>query len=734
MQNSVKPRRWHLSAGIVVPVVLALAIMVVGVCGFVLWSTTNSDIRALQRQTKLIAHFLSEEEEVMPLTQEVMTINDDAVEATLEGDEQWMEEHLGMSVWWEYGFEQAAVLDNLNEPIYLMMDGETTDPSLFAPNLETLAPLVAELREKLAVGAVHAYLGGANDRLPAITEAAVISGVPAFVSIIAVASESGENAVEPGKEYLHVVVDYLDKEFSDYVTDQNLLDFGIFRTSPDGNPDNASVPLIGANGRIIAFFEWSPDRPGHRMLMETLPALLGALAMGAILIILLLLRIARYSAQLEAGRMEAQHRASHDALTGLPNRAYFDDCLAAVATGRSGAALLMLDLDRFKQVNDTLGHPAGDDLIRQVGQRLRQVITDGTIARLGGDEFAILERRLEGAESMRTLAARIIAAIGQPFDLSGREASVGVSIGIVRVGDIRDGAELTRKADIALYEAKAAGRNRAVIYEDRMDARVKQRHAIEADLREALRSPDQLSIAFEPIVTATGRIVGAEALPIWKHPRQGEIPPSRLLAIAESAALVEPLGELMLQKACEFARRCPEYVVSMNISQTQIRNPKFFTRVFDILDQYAVRPASIEFEIAEAILLKDQEMTADTLRKFHAAGIRIAIDEFGTGQASLNFLRQCAVDRIKIVRIDPASDTRVSLAIVQATMTLARAMGIEVAAAGLASQEQVTQLATLGCSLFQGPFFHPTMSLEAVEAKLNRQLPLVVPKRAFSIA
>ena len=357
-----------------------------------------------------------------------------------------------------------------------------------------------------------------------------------------------------------------------------------------------------------------------------------------------------------------------------------------------------------------MGHQAGDELICAVGRRIRAVVGPGVmIARLGGDEFAILVVSRDRQHDVAAMANSIIEAIGQPFDLNHFKAHVGVSIGIVNVTDGNaEPRELVRKADIALYEAKAGGRNRAVVYEEHMNELLQLQHTIEGELREALERNDQLDVAFQPLIDQRSRkVIGAEALARWSHPKYGQISPARFIPVAENTGLIEALGEFVLRRACELGATAPGRTIAVNISPTQLRNPRFSVQVFDILRQTGMRPTDLELEITESILLDDEHVSAQNLRTFRAAGIHIALDDFGTGYSSLSYLKRYPVDRIKIDRsfVSQLSEGHMSVAITQAIVTLAHAMEIEVTAEGVETEAQADILGRLGCNTLQGFLF-----------------------------
>jgi diguanylate cyclase (GGDEF)-like protein len=476
-------------------------------------------------------------------------------------------------------------------------------------------------------------------------------------------------------------------------------------------------------------FEWIPNRPGAAMLNQTLPILgLGFLIAGA-LVFFLLRGLWRSTAALEAQRAEARHQALTDALTDLPNRVEFETRLARAlrdrGRNRTTIALLVLDLDRFKQVNDTLGHNAGDDLIRAEGQRLRELVgPECDIARLGGDEFAVIHHGHDSSEAV-DLANRIVVAMETPFKVSGSEAFVGTSIGVaIASKHEKDQRELTRRADIALYDAKASGRNRVAVYVHAMDELLQDRHQIEAELREALKpEADQLSVVFQPLFSGrTGEIVGAEALVRWSHPKLGQISPARFVPIAEGSGLIEPLGEFVLRRALHFGARWPGRRIAVNISPVQLRSPRFADHVLDRLVETGMRPSDLELEITEGILLDSKSTAVETINDLRQAGIRIALDDFGTGYSSLNYLKRYPVDSIKIDRsfVAQLGTSNASAAIVNAMVTLAHALGIEVTAEGVETQEQMNILKQMGCNVFQGFLLSRPMPENEIESAYRR--------------
>lgn len=713
------------------PVLLALAVAAATVVTFLLWSTAELDHATLARERELARRVVGAETRRIANDQLSVTLSDDAVVHTRFGlDRDWVAANLGQRMYAHFGHNRTFVLDTTSRPLFAMDQGQTAASDLYFADADAYSPIVERLRGRLAS---HALMQDASADRPADlqqVEVALVAGSPAIVSVAAIVSASGRLLQHPGTEFLHISVAYLDSVFADRLADEHLFTEATFTRYPSRSSERGVLPVLAMSGRIIGFFEWTPERPGARMLARTMIALGGISAFGVLLIVLLLYRLWRSSSDLEKGRLMAQHQAHHDSLTGLPNRSRFDEMLArtlaAPRNRREGVALLLLDLDRFKQVNDTLGHQSGDELIRAVGQRLQRLVgPNDTIARLGGDEFGIIHHAVTGLAGHLQLSGNIIEAVGKPFELDGGEAFVGVSIGVVEIEERdQNRREIVRKADIALYEAKSSGRNCAVAYEEAMDELLQNRHRIEADLRDALRSGDQLTVAFQPLYSGqTGQILGAEALARWNHPRLGPVSPALFIPVAEGTGLIEPIGEFVLRRACELGAQHPGLTFAVNISPAQLRNPRFPERLFDLLLQTGMAAADLEIEITESILLDHEDVATATLRTLRGAGIRIALDDFGTGYSSLNYLKRYPVDRIKVDRsfVSQLEEGSVSAAIVQAMVTLAHALDIQVTAEGVETVEQHGLLCSMCCNTLQGFLLSPPLPETGLVALLQAQ-------------
>jgi diguanylate cyclase (GGDEF)-like protein/PAS domain S-box-containing protein len=405
------------------------------------------------------------------------------------------------------------------------------------------------------------------------------------------------------------------------------------------------------------------------------------------------------------------HMARHDALTDLPNRLLFheqmSDGLARVDAGGTLLAVMCLDLDNFKSINDTLGHPVGDKLLQNVARLLRKTLQhEDTIARLGGDEFAILHPT-ESVADTEALARRLIGVISRPVVIDGQEIVTGLSIGVAIApenGTTSD--QLIKCADLALYRAKAMGRNTYLFFEPGMDAEIRARRKIEVDLRHALMADDEFHLVYQPQVRlSTNQIVGMEALIRWTHPDRGLIPPSEFIPVAEETGLIVQLGEFVLRRACFEALKWPESVrVAVNLSPIQIRSRDLVSIVTGVLAEAGIAANRLELEITEALLMQKDESIVRTLHDLRTLGVRIAMDDFGTGYSSLSYLRSFPFDKIKIDRsfISGGSRNADGEPIIRAIAQLGASLGIETTAEGIETFEQLQLVQRARCTEGQG--------------------------------
>ena len=425
-----------------------------------------------------------------------------------------------------------------------------------------------------------------------------------------------------------------------------------------------------------------------------------------------------------AAEQRLSDMARHDQVTGLPNRLLFAEHMRALLTDFQPdecIALLCIDLDRFKIVNDTLGHPVGDKLLHVVAQRLRGCTrASDMVVRLGGDEFAIIQHGQP--EAATSLAQRVIATLAEPFDIDGHRISIGASVGIAVTGEVMATADaLLKSADLALYRAKAEGRGVWRFFEADMDLRMQARRQMEFDLREAV-ARNQFEVFYQPLMLGDEGISGFEALVRWRHPERGLIGPADFIPLAEEVGLIPAIGRWVLQQACADAASWPARLkVAVNLSPSQFRGP-LVQEVTDALAVSGLPACLLELEITESIMLADEEQVLSTLHRLRALGTRIAMDDFGTGYSSLGYLRRFPFDKIKIDQsfVRNMTDRQDCLAIVRAVIGLGRSLGMAVNAEGVETHDQREALLGEGCLELQGYLFSRPRPADEVGALLHR--------------
>jgi len=427
----------------------------------------------------------------------------------------------------------------------------------------------------------------------------------------------------------------------------------------------------------------------------------------------------------EQRRSEAKiaHLAHHDALTGLPNRVLLNQQLE-LALARAGRgeqiAAHFLDLDYFKNVNDTLGHAVGDKLLKMVAERLRMLSRDADIiARMGGDEFAILQAGITQLADAGSLALRVIEAVSRPYDIDGQLVNIGTSVGIaLGPGDGLSPDILMRNADLALYQAKEDGRGAFRFFQPEMDAQMQERRAMEVDMRRALAA-NQFELHYQPIVNlTTNEITAFEALIRWRHSEKGLIPPGTFIPLAEEIGFILPLGEWVMRQATATAATWPAGVkVAVNLSPVQFRNPGLVQVIMSALAASGLPPERLEIEITETILLQNNETTLDILYQLRALGVMIAMDDFGTGYSSLSYLQSFPFDRIKIDRsfVKDIGDSVGSINIVRAVVAMAKGLGMATTAEGVETEEQRDKVQSEGCTEMQGFLFSKPLPADEIE-------------------
>lgn len=419
--------------------------------------------------------------------------------------------------------------------------------------------------------------------------------------------------------------------------------------------------------------------------------------------------------------------AFNDSLTGLPNRrSLFEHLDEALINGSESLALILIDLDGFKAVNDNYGHVAGDELLKEFGFRLKSVTqASDHVVRMGGDEFAVMVHGYENDDAISAVCQEIIDRSSDPIQVMGVQVHVEASLGVYLVSeaDVSSG-ECVRKSDNALYEAKRLGKGRFVIYSSDLDASLLRRTAIEAGLRQSLNTGEGLKCYYQPVIDgSTGRVIGAEALARWSSDLLGEVSPAQFVLVAEETGLINQIGEWVLRKACEQAKDW-ELPLSVNVSPLQLRDPHFSAKVLAILSKTGFKPSNLELEITESTIVHADAQCLTHIKTLRASGIGISLDDFGTGYSSLQLLRELDLDRVKIDKsfVKFVNDEGDAAAIVEALTNLGTALGLKVTAEGVETDQQRTFLLGAGCVDMQGYLFSKPVDAGAFRSYLDETL------------
>jgi len=711
-----KPVGWtHVRPSVVVPIGVIVAVAIVCVVVAVFGSAQRADEVALDNERQLFTRAVTNHGERVLREMEAVASSEAAYrKIRVDFDADWVQVYVGLRLQSFFNHDFVFVADPTDRFLYASLGSRSVDPNWFNSVRPELKPVLSLLR-----GRSDGVTGGPP--APADTvlnpgqsyRAALLQsflGRPAVVAAVAVAGR-WESAAEV-EAYAPVVlsVKFIDDDIlADISSRLQLRNLRKVGEQPVPAGDYV-FNLTDRHGQAIAQFAWTPKQPGAEIVYSVLPFIAVALAGFAILAGLVLRHMRRTAATIAAGEDRLRHLALHDPLCGLPNRIYFGERLEAIIekvhAGSPAAAVFYIDLDHFKDVNDTLGHPIGDELIRNVTQRLTRTLRgDDLVARIGGDEFAVITSTGSDHETLQSIAERIIAALCAPYTIANQTIVIGASIGIAVIHrHIEGAADIMRHADMALYRAKNEGRNRACIYDSAMDADLLKRKLVEGDLRTAIEK-NELQVAYQPIVNNSGEIVvGVEALCRWTHPVRGEIPPSEFIPIAENSGLIIQLGEWVLRRACLDGKAWPGITVSVNVSPLQFRRADFVDVVERILADTEFDPTRLELEVTESTLLGNVDTAELAMFRLKALGVRLALDDFGTGYSSLLYLRRFPFDKLKIDRsfvhsIEKAAD---AAAIVHAVVSLGRGLGMKVTAEGVETAEQQLFLRAAGVHSMQG--------------------------------
>jgi diguanylate cyclase (GGDEF)-like protein len=522
----------------------------------------------------------------------------------------------------------------------------------------------------------------------------------------------------------------LAKHMTSAVVSEIAENFSISGLTFTERPRRLHVILDDIKGKRVGQLGWPSEEPGTKSFMSVRPKV--AAAAGVFLLLISTICASAYFA-LRGVRREERHsyfNATHDALTGLFNRAglleQIDRFFASNEVGaKSGAQLHLIDLDGFKGVNDAWGHAVGDQLIIAVAERLkRELPADVVVARLGGDEFAVLSKNTSEERSLDGISARILAIFDAPFDLGGRHVEIGGSVGAASAEHLAlTRGELFRRADLALYRGKELGRGIAVSFEESLETESRNAAELEYDIRAAL-AKDEFSVVFQPLIEAkSGKITGVEALARWTSPLRGRVAPDVFISAAERGGLIDQLGLRILDLAVGAACAWPDVGLSVNVSPMQLRNTSFVEDLHGVLDRHGFDPKRLTVEVTEGVLISNPVQVKRVFGALKSLGVKIALDDFGCGYASIGALREFGFDRMKIDRslVISADSEGNGGAVLQATIALANALQIPVTAEGIETERQATVVKLCGCDELQGYLFSKPISGEELALRYFKQ-------------
>ena len=718
-------------------------VLLLAIIAYAGWSANQT---ARERESMLvdnslnesIARALNEQKSIAWWDDPVVKITDKAI------DLEFTDANFGVFLTETYAHDEVYILNAKDRPLYGFANAKRLDPAAFEKRRPALAALIDEIRrgDRSKLQPRPDIVGESMNRYHVLIpdQAArwaghivSVDGRPAVVAGMTIVPNIDKNLLK-GTPNLLLSITYIDDAFiSDIGRSLLLPDLAL--TPQSSQADGVvSEAFVGDDGIPAGFLTWTTRRPGQVLLTIILPLVALGILATAQLAKTMFARLRRASDAL-------RYEAKHDALSGLPNRVEMVEKIETFLRRRGKgdnlrAVAAYIDIDRFKDINDTLGHEAGDQLIKAVGERLQaRLRSQDFLSRFGGDEFAVLCTPTD-LGGVAAIAERIAQAFASPFSIHGQNICVTASVGLAVAPD--DGVtadELMRHADIALYEAKNQGRDRSVLFSAEMAKRVEHRRSIEIELRTALEA-NQLRLHYQPIIACrTGAIVGVEALLRWFHPGHGEISPAEFIPIAENSGLLPALGEWILDQAMMDSKRWPDLEVAVNLSPVQFRHVDLGPALRTLITKHNVTPDRFVLEITEGVLLEATDHTNSILEAIRAMGFKTALDDFGTRYSSLAYLCNFNFDKIKIDRsfVSRMSVDDTSRAIVRSVIKLGRVLGMDIVAEGVENEAEAAMMTNFGCTEMQGFYFSKALPADQMSKFLTNFQPKRFAKASRSL-
>jgi diguanylate cyclase (GGDEF)-like protein len=693
------------------------------------------DVVAAEREQVLVEHgFVRQIDELNAVIATQVDWDDAIRSLDHKFDAEWADFNVGNYLYTFNGFSHAFVLDPNEQPIYAAVNGERSALASFAPFADVTTRLIPAVRAaELRRGPFRQREGKNNIIIPPIqtTSSVQMAGVSYIVTATLVQPDFGKILPKGDRAPIVVTARPIDQALLSAFSARYLLNEPLL-LPPTVQPDKRQqIVLRDADGAGLVALSWVPRAPGTDLRRMIQWPLLGGIGLMGLLAFMVMRRGGAIVSELIASEARSRHLAFHDQLTQLPNRAMLFErlrqMLAQLTQGDQKLAVICVDLDRFKDVNDTLGHHAGDCLIQTVATRLREACGHSAmVARLGGDEFILLYR-CGNVREVAALADQIVASVSEQIVSEFGRIEVGCSLGVAIIdhGGVEP-SEALRWADVAMYKSKDRGRGCVTFFEPEMDDALRARRALESDLREAM-SDGSLHMVYQPQVDRGGQVTAVEALVRWNHPARGAIPPGIFVPLAEETGLILPLGEFVLRRVFAETSGWGGLRVGINVSAVQLRSNGFAALVTRLIAQAGVDPANYEIELTETALLGDDPVTAANVEALKRLGFSIALDDFGTGYSSLSVLQRFSVNRIKIDRsfVCALDESGEGETLVDAMIKLARSLGLSVIAEGVETEGQRERLLACGCREFQGYLTGMPQDANAIASLAGISLPAV---------
>jgi diguanylate cyclase (GGDEF)-like protein len=701
------------------------------------------DIEAAEREQVMVDHGFRQQRAEMSSLVSAQIVWDEAVQnLDLSFNREWADFNFGDYFYTYNDFTHGFIIDGEGKIAYAALDGKPVSPQSYAPFAPKVAKLVSEVRKLEAKrGPLRRRSSEEGNLTEPINASGTVrvSGKVYVINAGLVQPDLGKVLPRGPRAAMTVLARPIDQTMLSGFADRYLLSgLELVERPSVVQAGKVFAVLLDPDGKTAAVLAWTPRQPGTLLFERLKWPLLVTLVLLALVAASIVRRGSRVASELVASEARALHLAYHDTLTRLPNRALLFErlrpLLANLEHGTGEVAVLCADLDRFKEINDTLGHHAGDLLIEAVAVRLRKVCGEETlIARLGGDEFVVLCENGEPGY-VEDLADAILEAVRQPLESEYGRLEVGCSVGYAIID--RPGVEpfeALRWADLALYRSKEMGRMQVTRFAPEMDAALRNRRSLESDLRSAL-SDGTLTMVYQPQVNRRGEVTAVEALVRWTHPERGVISPGVFVPLAEECGLILGLGEFVMRQV--FAETCEwtRVRIAINVSAVQMRAPGFAALVTRLVASAGIDPSRYEIELTETALLGDDPVTAANVVALKRLGFTIALDDFGTGYSSLAVLQRFSVDKIKIDRsfVSCLGGSGESEALVDAMIRLARALKLTVIAEGVETEAQLEHLFTSGCREFQGHLIGMPATVSELAWELGEGTVEAEPRRAVS--